>query len=81
MGPTRQPLEREERGGKALADWLGLGPGREGEARGKWAKQAEKNEGGGEKVSIFFSKYIFLKLIFQKKFEFKTLYKKIPHIT
>jgi hypothetical protein len=69
MGPTRQPLEREERGGKALAGWLGLGPGREGEARGKWAKLAEKNE-GGEKVSIFFSKYIFFKLIFQKKFKF-----------
>ena len=80
MGPTRQPLEREERGGKALAGWLGLGRGREGEARGQaWAERPSPGRRGGKGNSIFFQNN-FSNSFFSNEMEFKTLYK-IPHIT
>ena len=80
MGPTRQPLEREERGGKALAGWLGLGPGREGEARGKLGPKGRAQGEEGEREIPFFFQNNFSNSFFSNEMEFKTLYK-IPHIT
>jgi hypothetical protein len=71
MGPTRQPLEREERGGKALAGWLGLGRGREGEARGKLGPKGRAQGEEGEREIPFFFKTIFQTHFFQMKWNSK----------
>ena len=77
-GPGLSAGEREREGKGEEAGWAWPRKRKGGAGQ---VGQAGRKKGRGEKVSIFFSKYIFLKLIFQKKFEFKTLYKKIPHIT
>ena len=48
---------------------------KEGGRRGNWVKQGEKKEKGKKFPFSFPDIYIFLKLIFLLKFEFKTLYK------
>jgi len=62
-GPDRwaPPISRlRERGeGKALAGWLGLGPGREGEARGRLGRKGREGKREKEKFHFLFFKYIF----------------------
>ena len=62
--------QRERGEGKALAGWLGLSPGREGEARGEVGPERPRGEEGEREIpfSFFFKIHFSTCIFFQMNF-------------